>query len=864
MSYYTYGEEQAEYPICVLVSSIRAGEIKREYLDDQIDPGAVIVMSTRQTEGKKKTPVKDIKDYIANELVPSWEGLKTEYVICADGDYFKALTDAPRATTKIGYVMDCVYGPWKVIYVPDYRTVFYDPATVKTKITQSINAMKAHREGLYREPGEGVIKFQEYPKSYEAIATWLQKLMDTDLPLTVDIEAFSLKPHSCGIGSISFAWNKHEGIAFLVDYVPTGNDTAPFGVQTRNEPVRALLRQFFRTSLEKKIYHNISFDVSAMIYQLFMSDVTDNEGLLDGMDIMLKDWECTKIISYLATNSCSGNHLGLKDQSQEFAGDYAEAEIKDITKIPPAHLLQYNLIDALATWHTYEKNHPIMVKDDQEEIYTTLFKPAVQDIIQMQLTGMPLNMERVLEVSDILEADAAKARTALEEHPVIKEFEYHLNMEWVRKKNESYKVKRVTLDDATEKFNPNSGPQLQALLFEHLKLPVIGTTKSKQPSTDKDTLKALKAHTDDKSIKSLLDTLLDLGAVDKILTSFLPAMRNAIKGADGWHYLTGNFNLGGTVSGRLSSSDPNLQTIPANSRYAKLIKSCFQAPPGYIFTGLDFASLEDRISALTTKDPNKLKVYTDGYDGHSLRAFSYFGDQMPDMVNTVEGINAMSEKGHKYAQFRQDSKTPTFLLTYGGTWIGIVQQCGFSEEKAKKIEANYHILYKVSDEWVAKRLDEASKTGYVVAAFGLRVRTPLLKQVIRGNRRTPFEAEAEGRTAGNALGQSWCLLNNRACSEFMSKVRSSKHRHAIRPIAHIHDAQYYMIKDDLEVLSYTNKHLVKAVQWQDHPDIWHDQVKLGGELSVFWPSWEKEITIPNGIEGEAIVEVINKALEPKT
>lgn len=55
------------------------------------------------------------------------------------------------------------------------------------------------------------------------------------------------------------------------------------------------------------------------------------------------------------------------------------------------------------------------------------------------------------------------------------------------------------------------------------------------------------------------------------------------------------------------------------------------APDGWIFAGLDFASLEDRISALTTKDPNKLKVYTDGYDGHSLRAHSYFGDQMPDI-----------------------------------------------------------------------------------------------------------------------------------------------------------------------------------------------------------------------------------------
>ena len=108
-------------------------------------------------------------------------------------------------------------------------------------------------------------------------------------------------------------------------------------------------------------------------------------------------------------------------------------------------------------------------------------------------------------------------------------------------------------------------------------------------------------------------------------------MENAVQGPDDWHYLFGNFNLGGTVSGRLSSSKPNLQNLPANSKYAKAIKSCFQSPPGWIFVGLDFASLEDRISALTTKDKNKLKVYTDGFDGHCLRAYNYFNSRMPNI-----------------------------------------------------------------------------------------------------------------------------------------------------------------------------------------------------------------------------------------
>lgn len=80
-----------------------------------------------------------------------------------------------------------------------------------------------------------------------------------------------------------------------------------------------------------------------------------------------------------------------------------------------------------------------------------------------------------------------------------------------------------------------------------------------------------------------------------------------------------------------------MQNLPANSRYAKLIKSCFQAPPGWLLMGLDFASLEDRISALTSKDPNKLAVYLEGFDGHALRAQAYFGDRMPDIQRAPEG-----------------------------------------------------------------------------------------------------------------------------------------------------------------------------------------------------------------------------------
>ena len=250
---------------------------------------------------------------------------------------------------------------------------------------------------------------------------------------------------------------------------------------------------------------------------------------------------------------------------------------------------------------------------------------------------------------------------------------------------------------------------------------------------------------------------------------------------------------------------------------------------------------------------------TDGYDGHCLRAFGYFGNQMPDIdPNSVESINSIADK---YKPLRQDSKVPTFLLTYGGTFKGIIEQCGFDEVKAKSIEKNYHILYQVSDDWVASHIKEATNTGYVTVAFGLRVRTPLLKQIVYKSGRVPYEAEAEGRSAGNALGQSWCLLNSRAGSEFMQKVRKSKYRLDIRPCAQIHDAQYFLIRDDVQALKYANDNVVQACEWQDDPLIYHDEVKLGGTFTVFYPTWAEECDIPNGAEIIDFQEKMSEHLE---
>ena len=888
MSYLIWEDElRSKYKLCILVNKINKKEIEKEYLTPLgINLDQVIVMDLHQAPGKKKTPAAEMKEYFTQEIVPVLTELEVEYLLVADAEYFKVLTKSAKAEAYLGYMLPNAFGPWVTGYLPNYASVFYNPEAVRIKITQTLEALRHHVEGTYVPPGAAIIKYAAYPETVAEIFEWLDKLHQYPM-LSSDIEGFSLKHPDCGIGSITFCWNQEEGIAFAVDLRENTGEALM---------IRMALRDFFVNYKGTVLWHNISFDVYVLIYQLFMRDLLDTEGLLLGLEVMLKNWHDTKLISYLATNSCAGNKLSLKDQAQEYAGNYAVEEITNIRAIPLKALLQYNLVDGLSTWYVFNKHYPTLLADNQEDIYNNIFKPAIVDIIQMQLTGLPVNMSRVKEVKVLLQADNDAAVDKMRQSHWTSILENILNDEWVIWKNSILKVKRVTRDDAKEVFNPNSNPQLVRLLYDIMALPVIANTKSGAPATDGDTLKALLNHTDDETIIEFLTALRDYKAVDKILTSFIPAMEAAYKAPDGWHYLYGNFNLGGTVSGRLSSSKPNLQNIPATgSRYAKLIKSCFSAPPGWLFAGIDFNSLEDRISALTTKDPNKLKVYTDGYDGHSLRAFSYFGDQMPDIVAKMQELsqpgrifkvmvgddpefvhesNPMVKPGtnypfeeysavqamvetinsiaKKYEKLRQQSKAPTFALTYQGTFRTLMVNCGFTEEVARMIEEKYHELYVVSDAWVAQKLDQASIDGYATVAFGLRIRTPLLHQVIRGTKRTPREADAEGRTVGNAFGQSYCLLNTRAGIEFMSVVRASPYRLNIRPCAHIHDAQYVLLKNDIETIMFANEHLVRAVEWQNLPEIMHPDVKLGGEFGIFFPSWEWEMGIPNNATEEQI------------
>jgi DNA polymerase-1 len=856
------------YPVAVLIkpTAFTKHELVKAYINPLVERGVVledIIAFTLQYDDPKKVSNKTVKAYL-EQLLPELDALGTKTLFVMDGTYFKVLTNEKKAEVHLGYVLPCKikgYEHMSVALGMNWQSMIYN-LDFKDKLALALHAVASHQKDEYETIGKDIVHSEYYPGSVQEIAEALNALHQYP-ELSADIEAFSLRFNEAGIGSCAFAWDQHNGIAFACDYQDLGekNSDGEYGRYVKNRAIRQLLKQFFTEYKGRIKWHRAAYDCKVIIYTLWMDNLLDQHGCLDGLDIMYARCDDTKHIAYLALNSTAGNELGLKVLAHPFAGNYAQDEIKDIRRIPLPQLLRYNLIDCLATNYVCDTYYPRMVQDEQLEIYETLFMPSQKLQTQMELVGMPMSEAKLQEVKMKLMGISAGHTAHMRSQPLVREMDL-----WVQKKqqaaaNEKLKTfSKLLVCFQDHRFNPGSPQQMQVLLYEKMGLPIIDLTETKQPAVGGETLKKLIHHCQSNDHVLILEALIGWSEADKILSTFIPAFELGIKKTtDGILWLHGNFNLGGTVSGRLSSSDPNMQNIPANSTFGKLIKKIFMAPPGWIFCGADFNSLEDYISALTSRDPMKLKVYTDGFDGHCLRAVFYYPEELGYIDATdPDQVNAIAEKTHPFAYLRQESKTPTFALTYQGTYYTLMQNLGWPEEKAKRVEKAYHELYKVSDEYIQGRIEnEACKLGYVTVAFGLRVRTPLLGQVVYG-KRMPYEAKAEGRTVGNAMGQSYCLLNNRAAVDFWLKVWASEYRYEILPCAMIHDAIYALIVDHPEVVEWANRELIKSMSWQELPELQHDTVKIGAALDIFWPNWANGITLPINADQATILATCEK------
>lgn len=647
--------------VLIKESSFREANLIKYYVQPLVDAGIprkeVVAFSLEYTQAGK-APAHLIKDYLGTWL-QSFKDAGVTYLLCADSAYFKALTKEKKADPNLGYVLPCAIPGFEdmfVVYSLGYGALIHNP-NQQEKIDLSLEALTTHYHGAYVEIGSDVIKDERYPHSLSAIKKELAYLHQFP-SLAVDIEAFSLNLRDAGLGTISFAETKHTGCAFFVEYQPVVPEDGFYAVRGEAPRVKKLLKQFFETYRGKLIAHNASYDFKCLIHSLWMKHPLDWDGMLKGLEVLTRCFDDTKIIAYLAKNSTAKVSYGLKSLAQPFAGNWAEDEIKDIRRIPPEKILRYNLVDTLSTNYVYETYYPLMVEEEQDEIYTGLMLPSLQVIIQIECHGLPLIPERVQEVKHILETEVGAHTAILDRNAYVLDATDKIQLDVMQKTNTKLKTKQHPREKFNEPMNYSSNQQLAVLLYDAMELPVLEWTDSGERATGNKVIRDLINHTQDPEKLEVLKALADYSKVIKILTGFIPTFEDAWLKADGMAYLHGSFNIGGTVSGRLSSSSPNLQNLPAGGKLGKLVKSCFSGPYGKLFTGADYMSLEDRINALLTKDTNKLRVYLDGFDGHSLRAYYYFRDAMPDIdPNSVESINSIADV---YPDFRQQSKAPTF------------------------------------------------------------------------------------------------------------------------------------------------------------------------------------------------------------
>jgi DNA polymerase I len=625
MRHILFGADASKLTVALLIkdSSFNKAHILTQYVNPLVEAGISkdsIVAFTLKYGASKKVKAAYQKEYL-DVLLPAIDELGIKVLYCTDTEYFKTLTKNRTAEPFHGCVVPCALNvSMDVVLGINYQAIFYNPL-LKPKLEVSLKTLSDCLLNTHIEPGNNIIHLGLFPDSIDDIKASLMNLHQYPM-LTCDTETFGLNFYNCGLGTISFAWDEHHGIAFAVDCGPEGNRAV----------VRDLIKEFLTSYKGTLIYHRASFDLKVLVYQLWMKDLGDYVGMLDGIEILTRKFEDTLLIAYLATNNTVKNILGLKVLAQEFAGNWAQEEIKDITLIPLDQLLEYNLKDCLATWFVFNKYYPQMVEDDQLHFYLNQMKPAVKLILQIELTGMPIDPVKVQEARAILEKIVGEHHAYLENSPILKDFHNQQLEERVVYDNTKLKKKvRVLSDFADVKFNPGSDQQLQGLIYDYLGYEVIDTTDGGKPATGSKTLEKLINHAKTDVHKEILEHLIGLAKADKILTSFIPAFEQAQQLPDGSYRLYGSFNQGTVQSGRLSSSDPNMQNIPANSAYAKIVKACFISLHDWLFCGADFKALEAVVGALLPMDPAKLQVYVNGFDSHCVNTYAYFPEKLSDI-----------------------------------------------------------------------------------------------------------------------------------------------------------------------------------------------------------------------------------------
>jgi DNA polymerase I len=492
--------------------------------------------------------------------------------------------------------------------------------------------------------------------SEQAFDAWLEKLKMAPL-ISFDTETDSLDYMQARIVGVAFAVAPGEAA-----YVPLGHDYAGAPHQLDRDKVLAALKPVLEDLTKAKLGHHLKYD----------AHVLANYGIaLRGQrfDSMLESYVLNSVATRHDMDSTAERYLGIKTIHYEDVAGKGAKQIS-FSQVDVDRAAEYSAEDADVTLKLHQAIWPqIEAVPTLKSVYENIEQPLVPVLFRMERAGVLVDRALLKAQSSELAARMLELQTQAHR-------------------------------EAGGPFNVDSPKQLQEILFGKLAIPVIRKTPTGQPSTAEDVLEELAES------YALPKLILEYRGVAKLKSTYTDNLPLQINPATGRIHTS--YHQGVAATGRLSSTDPNLQNIPIRTREGRRIRQAFVAPPGHSLIAADYSQIELRIMAHLSGDATLLRAFAEDRDVHQATAAEVFGVAL-DQVS---------------ADQRRSAKAINFGLMYGMSAFGLARQLGIGRGDAQKYMDLYFERYPGVKRYMEETRRQARETGFVETVFGRRLYLP--------------------------------------------------------------------------------------------------------------------------------------------
>jgi DNA polymerase-1 len=498
--------------------------------------------------------------------------------------------------------------------------------------------------------------------NYEIVLTqtqldqWVERIEKSELT-AFDTETTSLKYMDAELVGLSLSVEP-----FRAAYIPLAHSYDGAPTQLDRDAVLKALKPWLEDAEQFKVGHHLKYD----------AHILENYGIrLDGIehDTMLESYVFNSTATRHDMDSVAAKYLGITTTKyEEVAGKGAKQVCFDQVDIERAG--PYAAQDADVSLRLHRQIWPAL-KTEKElcSIYCDIERPLIHVLQRMEHTGVLIDAGMLARQSEEL-ADAME------------------------------KTQAAAFEAAGGEFNLGSPKQLQEILFEKLELPVLGKTPKGQPSTAENVLTEL---AEDYELPALI---LEHRALSKLKSTYTDKLPREINARTGRVHTS--YHQAVAATGRLSSSDPNLQNIPIRKAEGRRIRQAFIAPPGHCLIAADYSQIELRIMAHLSSDEGLIEAFNQEQDVHRATAGEVFGVG-PDQVTDDQ---------------RRSAKAINFGLIYGMSAFGLARQLGITRHEAQDYVDLYFERYPGVKAYMDRTRELAREQGFISTVFGRRLYLP--------------------------------------------------------------------------------------------------------------------------------------------